>query len=134
MLEATLAQHRDDLIPLVVSAVEADSDVDWLATMVMDDEFDATDRAQMAILNVKKILEKFSKFATDDEKKTLASDKAVFYLDRVQKRINELQKQEKQLEMMRQEAMQAAIAAEQAKKQDGAAQSAAAQPALQVVR
>jgi len=104
MLEQLLEEYRDDVVPVISNAIASNADEDWLVGMVMSPDFPATARTALALLPVKKVLEKIVKFALPEEKAVLCDEKgvpspaAVAYLEKIQRRMIELQKQMKKQE------------------------------------
>jgi len=112
MLESMLEEYRDDVIPVIVAAIEKNADEDWLTGMVMSPDFPPAARTGLALLPIKKVMEKLIKFATDEEKAVLNANGAVDYLVRIQNRMIEVQKKlkEAEREMEAQEAAKPAAA------------------------
>lgn len=96
-LDQALVEHRDDVLPIIVSAIEKNADEDWLAGMVMDEEFDPGVKVAVGLLNPRRILEKLVSVATEEEKAVLTRNGSLEYLEKVQKRVNELHKQDKEV-------------------------------------
>ena len=95
-VDELLAENRDDILPIIVSAIEQDRDIEWLAGYVMDENFESMVRGAIAILPIRKIIDKLLKAATDDEKKVLTSEKAPKYLGSVQDFLIDWQKRLKE--------------------------------------
>lgn len=96
--DEALKEFRDDIIPVVASAIEKNADEDWLVGLMMSEDFPAAARTMVALMPLKKIHEKLVKFSNAEEKAVLSAQGAVEYLDKVQKRMMEVQKKLKEAE------------------------------------
>jgi hypothetical protein len=98
MLQQALEENRDDVIPVVTSAIEKNEDPDWIVDMIMSPEFPKGAVPALALLPVKRVLERFKQHATPEEKTILDREEAGPYLEKVQNRLIEARKRAKKLE------------------------------------
>ena len=96
--DEALKEFRDEIIPLVTNAVVKNADEDWLVGYMMSEDFPASARTLVALMDVSTLHKKLLKFATAEEKAVLNAQGAIEYLDKVQKRMMEVQKKLKEAE------------------------------------
>lgn len=96
--DEALKDFRDEIIPLVTNAVVKNADEDWLVGYMMSEDFPASARTLVALMDVSALHKKLLKFATAEEKAVLNAQGAIEYLDKVQKRMMEVQKKLKEAE------------------------------------
>jgi len=88
-------EERREFIAMLIGAIEGDRDPEWLGGYILSGDFDAAIRASFVLLQPDVVLKHFSEIATDDQKKSLHTEKAVAYIAKIAKWLDEWNKAQK---------------------------------------
>jgi len=88
-------EERHEFIAMLIGAIEGDRDPEWLGGYILSGDFDAGIRASFVLLQPAVVLKHISEIATDDQKKSLHTEKAAAYVAKIAKWLDEWNKAQK---------------------------------------
>lgn len=91
-----LIEAREDLMPMLVSAIETDRDLEWMGTALVSDDFEVFIRSNFVLLPAKLLAQRLAEAsAMEEHKKVFQSEKAIAYIEKLSAWMDKFNKDQK---------------------------------------